>query len=164
MESLSFNALPVQLLSQVHVAALGGPKNLKKPRVFGIFGLLGPRRRPKLDSIGQEAPKRPLRGPQGAPRCFQEAPKGPPRGPQEAPSGPHEAQKRPQEGLQDASNLPPRGPREANHETPTNIHEASDPPPRHGGGMGRRPIHTIILLRAIPTETVGVCSRRRAGA
>ena len=61
-----------------------------------------------------------------------EGPKRPPRGP-----------KRPQNGPQEAPKLPPRGPREANHEIPTNIHEVSDPPPRHGGGIGRRPLEPV---------------------
>ena len=77
-----------------------------------------------------------------------------PRGPQEAPKRPQGAlkrplrsPKRPQRSLQEvprspleASNLPPGGPKEANHELPTNIQDTSDPSPKHGGGIGRRPL------------------------
>ena len=50
----------------------------KKPGVFTIFGLFGPRRCPKLDCMGQEAPRRPLRGPQEAPGGPQRALRGAP--------------------------------------------------------------------------------------
>ena len=47
---------------------------------------------------------------------------------------------RPPNAPQEASKLPPRGPREASQDIQTNIQEASNPQPRHGGGMGRRPL------------------------
>ena len=80
----------------------------------------------------QEAPRRP----QEAPKRAQEAPWTPHEGPKRLKRG----LKRHPNGPQGASKLPPRGHREASHNIQTNIQEASNPQPRHGGGMGQRPL------------------------
>ena len=95
----SYYALPVQLLSQVHVGALGSPKTFKKLRVLGTFGLLGPRRSLHFAPVEPQAFKRPPRG-------AQEAPKGPPRGPKRPQKAPKRRPRGPQKGPQEA----PEGP------------------------------------------------------
>ena len=100
-----------------------------------------PKRPQDVSRRPQEAAGSAPRSPTRLPRRAQEkTPDGPSRGPQEGPRKPKRGPKRPQNDPQEAPKLPPRGPRNANHEIPTNIHEVSDPPPRHGGGIGRRPL------------------------
>ena len=119
---------PGQCLSRSKTAKMGSkmpPRRLQD----GQDGFQdGSKMSPRLSRWHQESPRRPKR-PQEDPKRLPICPKRLPGSPKEAPRCPTTASKMPQ-----------NCPREASHEIPTNIQETSDPQPRHGGGMGRRPL------------------------
>ena len=83
----------------------------------------------RLGGLGSQPKSQIVQSPEAPAR----GPKRPPRGPQEAPKSPKRHPRSPEE----APKSPPRGPRGASQDP--HIQEASDPP-RHGDGMGRRPL------------------------
>eukprot|EP00959_Pyramimonas_sp_CCMP1952_P392004 8214462-Pyramimonas_sp.AAC.1 len=71
------------------------------------------------------------------------------------PRGSNDAQQKLQNGPQRSKTVSKR-PRNTYHEIPANTQEPSDPQPRHGGGIGRRPLaitHAAQKVSKTPQET-----------